>query len=133
LEINTKTKRRGPSTGREDTYVEQLLKLVPAEAVTLYIAGTNLIPNPIPENQKIIPVIWLIVCLGFVILLRSKITKDDKKTTDWMIVGISAVSFLIYAYSLGGVFETFGIYLGYFATLIIMAWTAFTPFIYKNV
>lgn len=62
-----------------DGYVSTLLKLIPTEVVAVYITGLALIPDSIPDNQKIVLPIWVFICLIFVILVRSRLTSDSTK------------------------------------------------------
>jgi hypothetical protein len=54
------------------SYMERLVKLIPAEVVALYLFGQGIIPL----DAKVPIVVWAIACLGLVILVRSRATGD---------------------------------------------------------
>jgi hypothetical protein len=54
------------------SYMERLVKLIPAEVVGLYLVGQGIIP-PV---EKVAIVVWSIVCLVLVVLVRAKTTGD---------------------------------------------------------
>jgi len=111
-------------------YLDRLLKLIPAEVLGLYLVGSSLIP----EGQAIPLAIWTVICLGGVVALRAYGTADpaERKKTDWIHVAISGVAFLIWVYTLGGVFRLWNIYVPYLGALLVLAWTFFVPIFYKG-
>jgi hypothetical protein len=111
-------------------YLERLLKMIPAEVVSLYLVGSGVIPT----DQHIALVIWAIVGLVGVILIRAYGTADPEhdKPTDWVHVAISSVGFAIWVYSLGGPFAAFNLHIPYVGSLLVLAWTFFVPIFYKG-
>jgi hypothetical protein len=115
-----------------DSYVTKLLKMIPAEVISLYLAGLALIPASLPDPQKIAPMAWVGLCFILVILARYVMTKDKNTSPDWMIVGLSAVSFLIWSYSMGGPWATTGIYITWLGGLAVLVWTFAVPLCFKD-
>jgi len=79
--------------------------------------------------------VWAGLCLIAVIVLRVYGTADPqkRKPTDWVHVGISGVAFVLWIYSMpGGPFDVNGLYQGWLASLLILAWTFFVPIFYKG-
>jgi hypothetical protein len=111
-------------------YLDRLLKMIPAEVVSLYWVGRGFIP----ADQPIVLTIWAVVCLVGLVLLRAYGTADmaENKPTDWVHVAISSVSFVIWVYSLGGPFAAFNLHVPYIGSLLVLAWTFFVPIFYKG-
>jgi hypothetical protein len=121
-----------PAAPGEDLkyYLDRLLKMIPAEVVSLYLVGSSLIP----ADQTIALAIWAAVCLVGTVLVRAYGTADPaaNKKPDWVHVAISSVSFVIWTYSLGGPFEAYGLHTAYLGSLLVLAWTFFVPLFYKG-
>jgi len=113
------------------SYLDRLMKMLPAEALSLYLVGAGIIPADAPRGVSLG---WFIFCLGAVIALRIWGTsdKDDNLPVDWVHVFISAVAFIIWVYSMGGPFKAYGIYIDYLGALLVLAWSFFVPMIYKG-
>jgi hypothetical protein len=136
LTINVRKKGekalRAPAAEPYDTYLAKLLKMIPAEIISLYLAGLALIPVSLPDTQKIAPMAWVGLCFLFVILARYVMTKDKDTSPDWKIVGLSAISFLIWTYSMGGPWATTSVYISWLGGLAVLAWTFFVPYCFKD-
>ena len=122
-------KREGTSY---DTYLEKLLKLIPAEIVALYLTGIGLVPQDLPENQKILLPIWVAFCFILVIVVRYKATSDQTTPANWKLIAISSVAFIIWSYSLGGAYEAYNLYFPYLGSLAVLGWTAAAPILYGD-
>jgi hypothetical protein len=112
------------------SYLERLLKMIPGEVISLYMVGSGLIPT----EQPVVLASWAAVCLAGVVFIRIYGTADAQanKPTDWVHVAISSVAFAIWAYSMGGPFEAFGLHIPYIGSLLVLAWTFFVPVFYKG-
>jgi hypothetical protein len=113
-----------------DFYLDRLLKMIPAEVVSLYLVGSGFIPT----DQSIVLTIWAVVCWIGLVLIRAYGTADTRhnKPTDWVHVAISSVAFVIWVYSLGGPFVLFNLHVPYLGSLLVLAWTFFVPIFYKG-
>lgn len=111
-------------------YLDRLLKMIPAEVISLYLVGSGFIP----ADQPAVLLIWSIMCLVGVVVIRAYGTTDPTKNLppDWAHVAISSVAFVIWVYSLGGPFVAMGWYVPYIGSLLVLAWTFFVPFLYKG-
>ena len=116
----------GPDRVR--SYFERVMKMVPTEVVTLYLAGMTLIP----EKETVVQIVWASLGLAGVFLARFFGTRESErnKPVDWVVLVLSCVAYLIWVYSLGGPFKSLGIFLPYVAGLMILLWTFITPFFY---
>jgi len=124
---------RAAAVGRAENvnfYLDRLLKMIPAEVVSLYLVGSGFIP----EGQTIGLTIWAVVCLIGVVALRAYGTTDpvENKPPDWVHVAISSVAFVIWVYSLGGPFTAFNLHTPSLSSLLVLAWTFFMPILYKG-
>jgi hypothetical protein len=130
--LEIRTRKRAKEGEVPDSYLSKLVKLIPAEVMALYTAGLAQIPTPLPENQMIVPAVWLIVCFILVIAVRISVTKEKDTAPDWKIVGFSAIAFLIWSYSSSSPWDIYGIYIPYIGSLLVMFWTFFAPYIYDQ-
>src|SRR5436190_21380216 len=103
-----------PTPDPAKNYVDRLVKLIPAEIVSVYLVGkagiqaafppgapANATQGFISENAYWIG--WTLFCFIAVIVVRAWATSDSKQGVkpEWPAVGIAAISFLIWVYSLG--------------------------------
>ena len=115
-------------------YWDRLKNLIPAEVTAIYIAGIGVIPSGV----KIGLLVWAIFCLGCTILYIANETKtvegkpEEKLPIDWAHVAISAISFVIWVYALGGPFIELGIHYAWIGTLVIIGWTFLVPYFYHG-
>jgi hypothetical protein len=111
-------------------YLDRLTRMIPGEVISLYLVGNGFIPL---ENG-LVQIIWAIFCLVAVVMIRSYGSSDPKKglKPQWETVIISAIAFLIWVYSLGGVFATFKLYVPYIGSLLVLSWTFLIPYLYKG-
>lgn len=130
---------------REDQrkeYIDRLLKLIPVEVVALYVAGKNAILMRFATDQAKSPsqfeywawVGWTVVCLGGVIWARSWLTSDKAAgvPVEKAAVAIAGVSFLVWVYSFGDVFNrVLGVWDSLLATLLVLLWTFAAPYFYS--
>jgi hypothetical protein len=134
-------------------YVDRLVKLIPTEVVSVYLAGKSGIQAAFPPAQP--PNVahgfisenaywigWTLFCFVAVFLVRAWATSDKNLGVkpEWPAVGIAAASFLVWVYSLGDVFARPGIFFGLeqgvweplLAMLIVFAWTLIVPIVYRD-
>ena len=113
----------GKPVGRIDSWLERLVKLVPAEVVAVYLAG-----RPLAEGRA--AGIWPLVCLGLVIVVRAFGTMD-KRGPQWASVAVSAVSFVLWVYAMGGHFLNYSLDVN-IASLAVLVWTTLVPVFWKG-
>jgi len=141
-----------PQGNTVKSYVERLVKLIPAEMVSVYLAGKSGIQAAFPPgstaaaqpgsiSESVYWVGWTIFCFLLVIGIRAWATSDPVQQVkpEWPAVAIAAASFLIWVYSMGDVFarpDVFGFGHGVWkpllAMLIVIAWTVVVPQIYRE-
>jgi len=81
---------------KPDEYLTRLIKLIPAEVLTLYLT--------FKESLTGFVGIWAVVCLGLVVFVRTIGTRQEGKPTQKPAVIIAAVSFILWIYATGGYF-----------------------------
>ncbi|GAA3972387.1 hypothetical protein [Mucilaginibacter dorajii] len=115
---------------QETPYYERLVKLIPGEIISIYVTGQGIIP----KGNNTALWVWSAVCLVLLVVLRAFGTRSDTSvsTAQWPAVLISAVSFIIWLYTLGGVFATLSFYQSYIGSLLVITWTFIIPFVYKG-
>jgi len=135
LEIRGKASVRkaagGAGSGTYNEYVDKLVKLIPAEVVGIYVAGLAQIPKDL-SNLSTVLLIWIFICFLLVIGTRIFYTKDPGIFANWKIVIISAISFVIWAYSLLGQFQNISYYVSWIGALALLVWTFIAPKVYGD-
>ena len=113
---------RDAVAGERDKWYEQLLKYIPAESLSLYIAIEGVVKGAAKDTML---TVLLAVCLGVSMLFNVLFLRFVWKVTRVMQITISTVALLIYIYSIGGFFEAIGIYVPVIGTLLLVVTTAF--------
>lgn len=123
-----------------DSYVQRLIKLIPAEVVSAYLVGREIAqaaPNEYGEE-------WAAWCLLATIVFRSVMTfekpedrnpriRDYLIGVEWPAVLIASVSFSIWVFTLGDSYPApLPSLKEWQAALLLLLWTPFIPLIYKG-
>jgi hypothetical protein len=121
------------ATGKHDElkpYLDRLLKLIPAEVLSLYLVGTGVIP----KDKVAALAFWGAVCLVATVVVKAFGTSDRRNglAPDKIHVALSAIAFLIWTYSLGGPWVAWNLYESYIGSLMILAFTFFVPYAYRG-
>jgi hypothetical protein len=106
-----------------DPWLTRLVKLVPAEVVAVYLAGRPLAAARYAGE-------WPIVCLLLVVVVRAWGT-TDRKGPQWPSVAISAASFVLWVYAMGGRFLDWNVDVN-LASLGVLVWTTVVPVIWRG-
>ncbi|MBN1220122.1 MAG: hypothetical protein JXM69_14435 [Anaerolineae bacterium] len=127
----TVAKTAGPADSL-GSYMDRLLKMIPAEVVSLYVVGIGIIPT----GHVTYHTIWAIICFIGLFAVRIWGTADLGRNLppDWTHITISAIAFVIWVYSLGslGIFGVWGLADPVIGSLLILVWTFFVPLFYKG-
>jgi len=114
-----------------DSYLERLVKLVPGDAMGLYLVGSSVVPREAPWGI----LAWSAVCLAAVFVIRVVGTREKERgsRTQWATVIISCISFLIWLYVMGGPFQVLpGLskyHIPWIGSLGVITWTFFVPYL----
>lgn len=150
-----RTRGEGDSSEPSGSYMERLVKLVPAEAVAVYPLLFNEargLADPGNRARAIALVSWII--LAVVIVLRAQATSVPHRGPQWVAVIVAAVSYAIWVYVFGGHFGVEGWMQGFLpglatdpaappdpdaaklknliGSLALVCWTLVVPAIYKG-
>jgi uncharacterized membrane protein YhaH (DUF805 family) len=123
----------GKAAGNNDglkSYLDRLLKLIPAEVLSLYLVGVGVIP----KDKIAALIIWAVFCLIAVGVVKAYGTSDRAHDieADKVHVTLSMIAFVIWVYSMGGLFEYFHLYEAYVGSLLILAFTFAVPYFYRG-
>lgn len=113
----------GRAASPVDPWLARLVKLVPAEIVAVYLAGR-------PLAQEHYAGAWPVVCLALVVIVRAWGT-GDRRGPQWASVGISAVSFVLWVYAMGGHFLNYNLDVN-LASLGVLVWTTLVPVFWRG-
>ena len=113
----------GRPTGHADPWLARLVKLVPAEIVAVFLAGR-------PLAQERYAGGWPVACLVLLVIVRAWGT-NDRRGPQWVSVAISAVSFVIWVYAMGGRFLNWSLDVN-LASLAVLVWTTLVPVLWRG-
>ncbi len=124
--------RSGNGTaGTADPFLAKLVKLVPAEVVSLYMAGSGIIQTDAASKVSLLAG-WTGVCLVLVVLVRARATRSATGRTQWSAVAIAAVSYVVWVYAMGGVFASYpSIHSPVLGALAVLLWTFVAPMLVR--
>ena len=108
----------------ENPYKDKLLKLIPTEIVAAYMVIMGLIPAAQAKWGLLIVTIILFILVPFYLKFIHKVTSIVQ-------IIFTALSFIVWVYSLGGPFFYWGIYEAWIASVILVIWTLFIPLFVK--
>jgi hypothetical protein len=130
LRIEKTRTRADGGTGSFQDYLDRLIRLIPAEVVGLYLVGVG----AIPPGQNTGLSVWTAICFLAVIFVRAMATRDPARHLgpQWMAVAVSAIAFAIWAYTMGGPFLAYHLYVGWIGALAVLLWTFGVPYLYKG-
>ncbi len=131
-------KRVRKTTGDETDYAGRLKDLIPGEAAALYITGVALIPKE--DKMGLVGLtVWAVLCFLLSVVYTAWQTrvaegkpKSEVHKPDWVHVAITSFSFVLWVYTLGGPFQTYGIYYAWIGALIALVWTFVVPIFYTG-
>jgi hypothetical protein len=115
-----------PSPGPLDPlrgWLERLVKLVPSEIIAVYLAGRGY-AGRIPEW-------WPLICLALLVIVRVWGTRERPRGPQWIAVGVSAVSFVVWVLAVGGRFPGFTLPPDV-AALVALVWATLAPVVYRG-
>jgi hypothetical protein len=110
-----------------DGYLEQLLKLVPAEAVAAYVVLLGLVPPDEPLKY------WGSFAVGLilVVIIRYFWTEiGNEKSTDISVVIISVIAYIIWVYNMDGPFKVYNLYDPWLGAVLLIVFTMIAPKIF---
>lgn len=118
------------SSGDTQTYMEQVVKYIPAEIIGGYVAINGFLAS-VPANM-LYPALWINFgfCAVLTVVYLLKLSGPGDATKTQLI--ISFISFIIWAYSITGTSGVFGagginIYYSQIASVLLVVFSLLTP------
>ena len=122
---STGQRQEHPSVQAPDNYSDRLIKYIPAEVVTLYLTLQSMLQS-IPDSPPLHlwwGVFWFGILATFLHLSRiAKVTKMRQ-------ILISLGAFIVWAFALGGPFETLSWYDPLYGGMLLCCYTFLVPII----
>jgi len=118
-------------------YQDKLVKLIPTEIVGAYmvLAGilgygpasesSALLFARIPDSQ-LAPILIQVV-FGVLLVLTPFYLRKVCKVSNWLQIGVTMVSFVVWVYTLGGPFVVWGLHYTLIATVALVLWSLIPP------
>lgn len=121
-ESNSDALTQLPAGTQADDYTSKLVKYIPSEVVALYIALGSILGSSDKSDSSLY---WVIfgVCLVGTGLYLWRVTNVTKVTQ----IVISVVAFFVWAFALGGPFESLNWYDPVYGALLLPIYTFFVP------
>lgn len=120
-------------------YLGRLMKLIPAEVISLYLVGKGVIASgQASETPLIYWIAWTVFCLIAVFIVRLFGTADPKadnlkdQQPQIPAVLIACVSYGVWVYSMGDMFELLNWYEPKLGSLMVLGWSFVVPYFYKG-
>lgn len=116
----------GRQLNRDSNYTDRLLKLIPIEFVSIYLAISQAVSTDLSLRQPVLlSVIVLFSVLIPVYLYKIQAVKSYQQ------IALTIVSFLVWTYSLGDAYEAGewirGVYNPTIASVLLLLWTGIAP------
>jgi hypothetical protein len=116
----------------DSSYSDRLLKLVPAEFVTAYVAATQAVQSQTALRQPVL----LTLVVVFALLIPIYLFKFQGVTSR-MQIAMTTLSFLIWTYTLGDAFQTgpwmpTDLFIPEIASIMLVLWTVIVPLFVKQ-
>jgi hypothetical protein len=136
IEQHENQKSLGPGGGGGEAsgvgkWAEAVTKLIPGEVVAAYLAGKSILQAGSPPPGTGWWIGWTVFCLAVVFGLRRWMTSDKAAgvPAEWSAVWISVLSFLVWVYSFGDVFQMLDWWSKTGSALVLIGWTLAAPLI----
>jgi len=109
-------------------WMDRLVKLVPAEVLSIFPVGNSLIAEDFARSW------WALACLFLTFAIRAKATWSKDKGPQWAAVFIACAAFAIWIYVLGSHFPaiTLAKNLYYLPSILVLVWTTIIPIFYQG-
>lgn len=111
-------------------YFERLIKMIPAEVIGLYMAGSGIIPAE-PSWMLIAFSAFCLICV-FVVRIWGTADPEKNLPPQGVPVLIAAGAFVIWLYHIGGPFVSLGIHVPWIGSILIVCWSFIIPIFYRG-
>jgi hypothetical protein len=114
----------GAAADNLKSWMGRLITLVPSEVVAVYLAGRGYVATWLG--------VWGLVCFILVVAVRIWGTREPSKGPQWITVLVSAVSYVVWVYAIGGRILEFTLPDPGVASAAVLVWTVVVPIFYKG-
>ena len=114
-----------------DSYMDRLLKYIPAESVALYLTLQGIILSGAAEAPHLNTWLWFVLVIGLIgtVLYQWRVLKIGKAVQ----LAVSTAAFGVWVFALGGAFATMSWYEPFIGSLTLVIFTFFAPLISPDV
>jgi hypothetical protein len=113
----------GPSNPPVDTYVDRVIKYIPADVVAAWVAVVGIVDSAKSTSSS--TVLWCALAFGliFTFLWTLRQTKDSAGNGSSRQALISSVAFLVWVFALGKPFESLSWYDHLYGSILLIGFT----------
>lgn len=114
-------------------YLDRLMKLIPGEAVGLYLLGSGIIQSM--THTAIWLTVWSIVGVVAAVFFRWLTTRDPTAhlPAQWGAIATSSIAYVIWVYCIGGgPFAAVHWYIPQLGSLLVIVFMTFAPALYPR-
>ena len=116
----------------DNVYTDRLVKLVPAEFVTAYVAISQSVQDELDLRQPVLLAVFILFVLVIPLYLQ-RVTE----VTNRIQIAVTTASFVVWAYALGDAFQPgtlihLNMYSSAVASVLLVVWTTVTPVFVKE-
>lgn len=112
-----------PSDDRTQKFLENLVKLIPAEVIALYAVLSGFVPEDLVGQLFI--TIPLFVITPFYMHFAMRVSKTSQ-------IAISTIAFVVWLFAIGGPFAYFPWYEGWMGGALLALYTLIPPMAYQK-
>lgn len=106
-----------------DDYLSRVAKYIPGEIVATYLSLIGIMKTVDPHDEAKIPALWVIFIVCFLLTPAYFWKMTEQGHPKLRHILISSGAFLVWAYALGGVFESMGWHKPWLASVILALYT----------
>jgi hypothetical protein len=103
-------------------YQDRLLKLIPSEIVGAYMVLQGIIPQAQAKWATTIVAAILLIMAPLYLNRIQKVRRGSQLV-------VTTISFAVWVYSLGGPFQSWGLYQAWLGSVVLVLWTLAVPLI----
>jgi len=123
----------GQLAPKEDPYFSKVIKLIPADIVSVYLAVFNIIKSNSQNSGRNAALQWIV--FGLILIITPFYLKKVAKIVTVKQIILCTVSFVFWVFSLGGPLEgkvIAGYSVQFLAALILPIYSLFIPLVYSQ-
>jgi hypothetical protein len=120
--------------GGGDGYKDKVLKLIPAETVALYVSLQGVLVSALSDPARAQQLqVWEWAIFLIMMALNALYLLRVQHVTDWKQHAIVAAAFIVWAFTLGGPFESLPFYEPFMGSVTLALFTFVVPMFYRGI